>query len=167
MKLIKEFSFRCFIVMVMLSLVFVAYDMSRPIILNNEEILTQDVINHIVQPFAEVFDVETNADTDLPGKDYNFALNFLLPVIVYFTSIGGFAYLLIEDFKLLKTFSRQNRPARYIWSLWIIILVGLSLIPVFFGLQLLMKGVILAVIATAIFLILISIIYRLSYKSNR
>jgi hypothetical protein len=167
MKLLKEIGFRCFILLVMLSLAFVAYDMSRPIMLNNEAILTQDVINYFAQPFAELFNLETKANNNLPGKDYNFALNCLLPLIVYFTSIGGFTYLLIEDFKLLKIFSRQNRLARYIWILWIIILVGLTLIPVFFSLQLLMKGVILAVIATAIFLILISIIYRLSYKADK
>lgn len=167
MRFIKELSFRCFIIVVMLSLAFVAYDMSRPILLNEEQIVAQDVVSYIVQPFAEVFDVETDLDTDLPGKDYNFTLNILLPMVVYFASIGGFLYLLIEDYKLLKTFSRQNRLARYVWTLWIVILIGLTLIPVFFGLQLLMKGFVLAVIATAIFLIILGFLYRLSYKDKR
>jgi|GEM_PF-4520946 len=166
MKLMKEIGFRCFIIIVMLSLAFVAFDMSRPILLNDEEIVTQDVVNYIVHPFEEVFD-ETEADTDLPGKDYNFLLNILLPIVVYFASIAGFLYLLIEDFKLLRTFSRQNWLARYVWTLWIVILIGLTLIPIFFGMQMLMKGAVLAVIATAVFLIILAFLYRLSYKEKR
>ncbi|MDF2891359.1 MAG: hypothetical protein K0R80_1726 [Clostridia bacterium] len=141
----KEFSFRCFILLVMLSLVFVAYDMSKPVILMNREILAQ---------------------SEMPIQDYDFMLNILLPIFVYLVSIGGFLYLLIEDFKLLKKFTHQNRLAKFVWSLWIIILIGLILIPIFLGFQLLSKSFVLAVIATALFLILIGFLYWLSCRSS-
>jgi hypothetical protein len=167
MKLVKELSFRCFILLVMLSLAFVAYDMSKPVLLNEEEISSQDVAQCIVLSFKAVFDTQGNGVSDLPNKDYNFTLNIFLPIIVYIASIGGFTYLLIEDFKILKTFSHQNKFARYLWTLWIIILIGLILIPIFFGLQLLMKGFVLAVIATAVFLIVVGILYRLTYIAKK
>jgi sensor histidine kinase YesM len=150
----------------MLSLAFVAYDMSKPIILSDKAILVEDVVECIVQPFVSIFDDGSGDVSELPTQGYNFIFNIFLPIVVYIASIGGFLYLLIEDFKLLKTFSHQNKLARYVWSLWIIVLLGLLMIPIFFGMQLLMKGFVLAVIATAIFLISIAILYRLSYKQK-
>ncbi len=149
MKFIKEFSFRCFIVLVMLSLVFVAFDMSKTIILGEKEILAHHAISKVL------------------NQDYDFILNFLLPIFVYLASIGGFLYLLIEDYKLLKTFTYQNKLAKLLWSLWIIILIGLILIPIFFGLQLLINGFALAIIVTAVFLILIGVLYWVSCKSKK
>lgn len=160
MKLLKEISFRLFIVLVMLSLVFVAYDMSKPIISSEGGILTQDVIQCI-------FDDTDEIENSVPSQGYNFVFNILLPILVYLASIGGFLYLLIEDFKLLKKFTKKNRLAKYLWILWMIVLVGLMLIPIFFGFQMVMKGFVLAVIATAIFLILIGILYWMSCKVKR
>lgn len=142
MKFIKEFSFRFFIVLVMLSLVFVANDMSKPIIFKGNEIFAQDMLSRI------------------PIQGTDFILNILLPLLVYIVSIGGFSYLLIEDFKMLKSFSRSNKLARYVWSLWIIILICLLLIPIFFGFHMLINGFALAVITTAVFLIILGILYR-------
>ena len=143
MKFIKEISFRLFIVLVMLGLVFVANDMSKQLILNSKEIFGQDM------------------SITMPLQRSNFVLDILLPLIVYLSSIGGFFYLLIEDFKMLKTFSESNKLARYVWSLWIIILIGLLMLPIFFGLHLLASGFTLAVIVTAVFLIILAILYRL------
>lgn len=142
MKFLKELSFRFFIILVMLSLVFVANDMSKPIISKGNEIFAQDMLNRI----------------PLQGSD--FILNILLPLLVYIVSIGGFSYLLIEDYKMLKTFSRSNKLARYIWSLWIIILICLLLVPIFFGLNMLINGFALAVIITTVFLIILGVLYR-------
>jgi hypothetical protein len=127
----------------MLALVLVASDMSKQILLKGNEIFAQDMLSR------------------MPFEGTNFLFNILLPIVVYIASIGGFFYLLIEDFKMLKTFSRNNKLARYIWSLWIIILICLLMIPIFFGLHLLVSGFALAVITTAIFLIILGILYRL------
>ncbi|OGO78946.1 MAG: hypothetical protein A2Y23_02295 [Clostridiales bacterium GWB2_37_7] len=167
MKSLKELSFRCFILFVMLSLAFVAYDMSRPALQSENEMTAQDVVHYIVQPFQTQINADSKKASSLLNKDYNLLLNILLPIIVYIASIGGFMYLLIEDIKMLKTFSSQNKLARNLWCLWIIFLIGLILIPIFFGLQLLMKGIILAIITTAIFLILIGILYKFSYRTSK
>jgi hypothetical protein len=143
MKIIKELGFRFFIVLVMLGLVLVANDMSKQILLKGNEIFAQDMISRG------------------PVEGGNFIYNILLPIVVYLASIAGFFYLLIEDFKMLRTFSHNNKLARTVWSLWIIILICLLMIPIFFGLHLLMSGFALAVILTAVFLIIISILYRL------
>lgn len=142
MKFIKEFSFRFFIILVMLGLVLVANDMSKTTILNGNEMPAQYIVSR------------------MPIQGYNIILDILLPLFVYLASIGGFFYLLIEDLKMLKTFSHNNKLARYIWSLWIMILICLLLIPIFFGLHMLMSGFALAVILTAIFLIILGILYR-------
>lgn len=166
MKVIKEFGFRCFVIVVMLSLAFVAWDMSRPVVLSESEILVEDVVECLVQPFSSVFD-DTTQSVEQAAPSFNFIWNALLPIIIYIVSIGGFMYLLIEDLKLLKSFSRQNKAARFFWRLWIIILIVMALIPVFFGMQLLMKGFVLAVIATAVFLLAIAILYKLSYNKKK
>jgi amino acid transporter len=150
----------------MLSLAFVAYDMSKPIILSDKTILAEDVVECIVSPLVSIFDAGSGDVSELPTQSLNFIFNIFLPIVVYMASIGGFLYLIIEDFRLLKNFSHQNKLARYVWTLWIIILLGLLMIPIFFGMKFLMKGFALAVIATAIFLILIAILYRLSYKQK-
>jgi hypothetical protein len=119
--------------------------MSKPVILMNTEML---------------------AHSEMPLQGYDFILNILLPIFVYLVSIGGFLYLIIEDFKLLKKFTHQNRLARFVWSFWIILLIGLLLIPTFLGFQLLSKSFLLAVIATAIFLIIMGTLYCLSCRSK-
>lgn len=143
MKFIKEFSFRLFVVLVMLSLAFVANDMSKQLVFNGHEIFAQAIIGRI------------------PTQEINFIRDIFLPLVVYLASIGGFFYLLIEDFKMLKTFSKNNKLARFVWSLWIVILICLLMIPIFFGFHLLLSGFALAVITTAIFLIILAILYRL------
>lgn len=143
MKFVKELSFRLFILVVMLALVLVANDMSKQMLLKGNEIFAQDMLSR------------------MPLEGTNFLYNILLPIVVYVASIGGFFYLLIEDFKMLKTFSRNNKLARYVWILWIIILICLLMIPIFFGLHLLMSGFALAIITTAVFLIVLAILYRL------
>lgn len=167
MNIVKEISYRLFIVFVMLCLAFVALDMSQPVIARDEQISAKEVIECFTQPFTEILNLKNVKDTDLPGKDYNFTLNILLPIVVYIASIGGFFYLLIEDYKILRSFSRQNRLARIIWTLWLVILILLIFIPAFFGFQLLLKGLALAVLATIIFLIVIGVIYWLSYRTKR
>ena len=143
MKFIKELGFRFFVVLVMLGLVFVANDMSNLMLLKGNEIFAQDIFNKI------------------PPQLQRGILDFLLPLGVYFASIGGFFYLLIDDYKLLKTFSQTDKLAKYVWSLWIIILICLIMVPIFFGLHLLVSGFALAIITTAVFLIILGILYRL------
>jgi hypothetical protein len=127
----------------MLGLVLVANDMSKQFILNSKEIFIQDFI------------------LGKSVEGYNFIRDIFLPLVVYLASIAGFFYLLIEDFKMLKTFSKSNKLARFVWTLWIIILICLLMIPIFFGFHLLMSGFALAVITTAVFLVIIAILYRL------
>lgn len=143
MKFIKEFSFRFFVVVVMLGLAFVANDMSKQLFLNSKEIFSQDFI------------------LGKPVEGINFIRDIFLPLVIYLASIGGFFYLLIEDFKMLKTFSKSNKLARFVWSLWIIILICLLMIPIFFGCHLLIGGFAFAVLITAVFLIILAILYRL------
>jgi amino acid transporter len=120
----------------------VANDMSKPLILKGNEIFAQDMLNRN------------------PVQGTDFILNILLPLLVYIVSIGGFSYLLIEDFKMLKSFSHHNKLARYVWCLWIMILICLLLIPVFFGIHMLVNGFSLAVITTIVFLMILGILYR-------
>lgn len=143
MKIIKEISFRFFVVLVMLGLAFVANDMSKPMVLKSNEIFSQYIINR------------------MPIQGYDFIQDILLPLVVYLASIGGFSYLLIEDYRMLRSFSRSNKLARYIWCLWIVILICLLMIPIFFGLHMLLNGFALAIITTAVFLIILGILYRL------
>lgn len=164
MKLMKEISFRTFIILVMLSLAFVAWDMSQPVLQQDSEILTQDVVECLVQPFSSVFDDE---GTEEATQGINFLWNILLPIIIYLISIGGFMYLLIDDLKLMNVFTQYNKIARFFWILWIVSLILMLLIPLFFGIQLLMKGFVLAVIATGVFLILMSILYSVSKPQNK
>jgi hypothetical protein len=164
MRIVREISFRFLIVFVMLSLSFIALDMSRPILVNEGEITAQEVVQCLVQPISLLLEPNYEANQDLPNKDYSFSLNILLPIIVYLASIGGFLYLLIEDYKILRSFSKQNRLAKLAWTVWLIVLIMLILIPLFFGLQLIMKGFALAVVATIILLIVLWILYKLSLR---
>lgn len=167
MKLIKEVSFRGFVIIVMLGLAFMAWDMSQPVLEVQNEIMPQDVVACIVQPFSSVFGDEFEDISVAPGQSYRFFANILLPLMIYIISIGGFIYLLKEDFKLLKRFAKSNKAAHFFWSLWILILMALLLIPLFFGMHLLMKGFVIAVIATALLLIILGILYSISYTSDK
>ncbi len=167
MKLMREIGFRGFVIIVMLGLAFMAWDMSQPVLKVQNEIMPQDVVTCIVQPFSSVFEDTFEDISVAPGQSYNFFSNILLPLIIYIISIGGFFYLLREDFKLLKGFAKSNKTAQFFWSLWILILIALLLIPIFFGMHLLMKGFVIAVIATALLLIILGILYSISYTSGK
>lgn len=167
MNHIKEIAFRVLVIVAMLSLAFVALDMSAPVFRCESELTTMDVIECIKQPFSDVMDDKATETHEISKHGYNFFLNILLPTIIYLVSIGGFLYLLIEDFRLIKTFSKQNSLARFVWILWIFVLICLMLIPIAFGIKLFIKSFILAVLATAIFLIVISFLYSISSTLNR
>lgn len=166
MKTIKEVGYRCLILFVMISLTFVAYDMSKPALLSEDEMLNKNTVECIVQSFSTLWDNKHEEVDRLPVHGYNFFSDMLLPVIIYLISIGGFIYLLIEDFKMIRLFTNKNRLAKYLWILWIILLICLILIPIFFGMQLIMRSFALAVTATAIFLILTAILYRLAANAK-
>jgi FlaA1/EpsC-like NDP-sugar epimerase len=167
MKLMKEISFQGFIIIVMLGLAFVAWDMSKPVLRVQSEIMPRDVVTCLVHPFTAAFEYEYADISVAPGQGYNFFSNILLPLMIYMVSIGGFIYLLWEDFKLLKRFAKSNKTAKFFWSLWIIILISLLLIPIFFGMHLLMKGFVIAVITTALLLIILGMLYSISYTGSK
>lgn len=167
MKLVKEVSFRGFVIIVMLGLALVAWDMSKPVLEVQNEIMPRDVVTCLVQPFTAAFEDEYEDISVAPGQDYNFFSNILLPLMIYMVSIGGFIYLLWEDFKQLKHFAKSNKTAKFFWSLWIIILISLLLVPIVFGMHLLMKGLVIAVIATALLLIILGMLYSISYTAGK
>jgi hypothetical protein len=155
MKLARSIIYRCFILIFMLLLTFIAFDMSQPALSSEYQSVTVDIIEDMPKP------------EDLPTKDYSFTYNIALPMAVYLASISGFIYLLLEDFNKLKLFSKYNSLTKLAWSIWILILIIATIAPIIFGLQLLMKSFDLAFAATVIYVVFLGILFSLTTRRMR
>jgi hypothetical protein len=161
MKFLKELGFQCFVFIVLLSLIFVGWDLSQPIINSDAQIKADDVVECIVYPFTNAADNTGKDFQDTAEPGFSFLFNIVLPITIYIICAGGFIYLLIENLRLLKACSYQSKIGKLLWFLWLGVLGMTILLPILFGAQLLMKGIILALIATAIFLLILSLISKL------
>ncbi len=167
MKFLKEFSFQCFVFLVLLSVIFVGWDLSKPILYNEAQIRAEDVAECIVNPFVNAEDDKDKKLQEVAEPGFSFLFNIVLPLSIYIACAGGLIYLLLENLRLLKACSYQSKPGKLLWSLWLGILGAAILIPLIFGAQLLSKGFILAVIATVIFLLLLGILSRLGNNNKK
>ncbi|MDF2519711.1 MAG: hypothetical protein K0R84_339 [Clostridia bacterium] len=163
MKFAREFGFQCFVFVVLICLLLVGWDLSRPIINTETAIRAEDVVECIVYPFTNTEDDNSGEFDEISAPEFHFFTNIVIPITIYILCAGGMIYLLIENLRLLKVCSYQSAPGRFLWIVWLIVLGAAVLLPVIFGAQLIMKGVILAVIATVIFLLILGIITRLSH----
>lgn len=165
MKFLKDFSFQCFLFLILLSVIFVGWDLSKPILYSEAQIKAEDVAECIVSPFVNAEDDKDKDLQEIATPGFSFLLNIVLPLSIYIVCAGGLIYLLLENLRLLKACSYQSRLGRLLWSLWLGILGAAILIPILFGAKLVSKGFILAIIATVIFLILLGIISKLGNKN--
>lgn len=167
MKFLKEFSFQCFVFLVLMSLIFVGWDLSQPILCSETQIEAKDVVECIVYPFANAVDDNGKIPPEASEPGFSFFFNILLPIAIYLICAGGFIYLLIENLRLLKACSYESKIGKVLWILWLGVLGASILLPILFGAQLVMKGLILALIATTVFLLMLSIISRIGNKKYR
>lgn len=167
MKFLKEFGFQCFVFLVLLSLIFVGWDLSQPIINSEARIEAEDVVECIVYPFTNAVDSKDQAIQTVVEPSFSFFFNIVIPIVIYLICAGGFIYLLLENLRLLKACSYQSKAGKLLWFLWLGILGAAILLPILFGAQLVMKGIILAVIATAIFLLMLSIISKIGSPNKK
>lgn len=167
MKFLKEFSFQCFVFLVLFSLLFVGWDLSKPILYSEAQISAEDVAECIVNPFVNAEDDKDKSVPEITEPGFSFLFNIVLPLSIYIACAGGLIYLILENLKLVKACSYQSKPGKLLWYLWLGVLGAAILIPILFGVQLISKGFILAIIATVIFLLLLSIISRLGNKDKK
>lgn len=167
MKFLKEFGFQCFVFLVLLSLIFVGWDLSQPILCSETQIEAKDVVECIVYPFANTVDDKDKPLKEIAAPSFSFVFNILIPIAIYVICAGGFIYLLIENLRLLKACSYQSRIGKFLWILWLGILGAAILLPILFGAQLIMRGIILAIIATTIFLLMLALISRLGNSNKK
>lgn len=167
MKFLKEFSFQCFVFLVLFSLLFVGWDLSKPILYSEAQISAEDVAECIVNPFVNAEDDKDKNVPEVTEPGFSFLFNIVLPLSIYIACAGGLIYLILENLKLVKACSYQSKPGKLLWYLWLGVLGAAVLIPILFGVQLISKGFILAIIATVIFLLLLSIISKLGNKDKK
>lgn len=167
MKFLKEFSFQCFVFLVLLGLIFVGWDLSQPILNSEAQIQAEDVVECIVYPFTNAVDNKDNMPQPITEPGFSFFFNIVIPIAIYIICAGGFVYLLIENLRILKACSYQSKIGRLLWILWLGVLGAAILLPILFGAQLVMKGLVLALIATVIFLLILSIISKLGNTSMK
>lgn len=167
MKFLREFSFQCFVFLVLFSLLFVGWDLSKPILYNEAQISAEDVAECIVSPFVNAEDDKDKNVQEIAEPGFSFLFNIVLPLSIYIACAGGLIYLLLENLRLLKVCSYQSKSGKLLWYLWLGILGAAILIPILFGAQFVSKGFILAIIATVIFLLLLGIISRLGNKNKK
>lgn len=167
MKFLKEFGFQCFVFLVLLSLIFVGWDLSQPIINSEAQIQAEDVVECIVYPFTNTADNVAKGPQPIAEPGFSFFFNIVIPIAIYIVCAGGFIYLLIENLRILKACSYQSKIGKLLWMLWLGILGAAIILPIIFGAQLVMKGLILALIATAIFLLILSLISKLGSTDKR
>ncbi len=125
--------------MTIFGLVFVAFDLSDPAAAAFDKVDEQTA----VKVFSSLSKIIQNADdtsADIAEANINYFINTVLPFIIYLLACGGFIFLILENIRLWKTMNRLKPVNRLMWTLWIVALGLLSLLPVYLGTSLIFEG---------------------------
>lgn len=156
--------FQFFILLTILGLVFVAWDMSSVVLNSSPSNFINDTAQAVFAPLSGTIHSNITA-----AKNYTSIKTVLIPAIMFILCTGGFAYLILENLRLLRIHCDRIGILRFLWYLWGISLVVFSLLPFIFSIQLLLEGIVFAVVGIAAYIFLFaafSWIYSIYYKRS-
>ncbi len=139
MKILREIAYQCLILVTVFGLVFVAYDLSTP---------AADAFDKVdehtaVKVFSPLYKALLNSDDESLGlseANISYLRNVLLPFIIYLLSCCGFIFLILENIRLWKMMNQVKPISKLMWTVWIIVLGLMSLLPVYLGTNLIFEG---------------------------
>lgn len=123
----------------MLGLVFVAFDLSGPAAVTFDKVDEQSA----VKVFSSLSKIIQHADDEAAAvaeANIDYIINIVLPFIIYLLACGGFIFLILENLRLWKTMNRIRPVNKLMWTVWIIVLGLMCLLPVYLGTSLLFEG---------------------------
>jgi len=120
-------------------LVFVAFDMSAPNTSAFDKVDEQTAVK-VFSSFSKIIQTVDDPSPDIAEANINHFINTVLPFIIYLLACGGFVFLILENIRLWKTMNQIKPVNRLMWTIWIVILGLLSLLPVYLGTSLIFEG---------------------------
>jgi len=139
LKLLKEFAYQCLLLVTVFGLVFVAFDLSATTAAAFDKVDENTAVK-VFSSLSSVLQDTKDGSGTVSGSDISYLRNILLPFIIYLLSCGGFLFLISENIKLWRTVNRIRPISKLMWAVWIVILVLMSLLPVYLGTSLIFEG---------------------------
>ena len=139
LKLIKEIAYQCLILVTVLGLVFVAFDLSGPAAVTFDKVDDGTAVK-VFSSLSKVIQNSDDSNAELVQSNINYLVNIVLPFIIYVFACGGIMFLILENIRLWKSMNRLKPVNKLIWTLWIIALGLMSLLPVYLGTSLIFEG---------------------------
>jgi len=120
-------------------LVFVAFDLSGPAAIAFDKVDENTAVK-VFLPHSQVPQNTDDESGEIAESGISYFKKILLPFIIYMLACGGFLFLIFENIKLWKTLNRIKPVSKLMWTVWIVILGLLSLLPVYLGTSLIFEG---------------------------
>ena len=166
MRFIREFCFQGFIMIVILGLIFVAWDLSNPQVLSFSKGNTLQAVSSAIAPVGEILKDIAKSDLIDPRPDRGLFQKTLIPAIIYLLASGGSIYLLIENIRVFKIISASKPILRMLWGVWIIALMVMTAFPIVLGMALMFENLYMG-IAWVIALVILSWSFVFLFKQSR